>query len=536
MKMHSVSATVALAVAFLVPSVSDARNPPRGPDFDCDGLDDMAIGVRYDDETANDHGGVNILYGTASGPTAPNMTTLRFDQDSPAAVEGVAEASDAFGYAIAWGDFDQDGFDDLAIGASHESVNGDDLAGAITILYGSASGLDAAGDQIWHGDSSGISLYDPAHEDYFGNSLAAGDFDGDGHDDLAIGILHGQTGGAVLILYGDSGGLTTTGHQVLDQDTVGMAGDGGEHGDAWSSSLVSGDFDCDGFEDIAVGAPLEQVTSGQSGAVTVIYGTSGGLTTSGSQWWHQNIPNIAGVVGDGDLFGQALAAANFNGDTPTANDRDCVDLAIGAPSDDIEGLQSSNGAVNIIYGGVSGLTTAGNQRLFQGSGLSGSLAQVGPWGVGSSVTVGRFNNDGFDDIATGSEQASPGGVEHAGVVYLAKGTASGFTGTGSVHWDASPADIPGAREFHDRWGSPLSYAAFEGDEGQHYLIASAYWESDQGIVPGAVSTIELNSGTSNLDALGGTEWFQDDIEGTRGDGEEFGAALPAPRLKVRCTM
>jgi hypothetical protein len=123
---------------------SEARNPPRGPDFDCDGYDDMAIGVRSDAENADNAGSVNILYGSAGGPVTPGMTTLRFDQDT-ANVEGVAETDDGFGAALAYGDFDGDGYDDLAIGAPGENVGIVEAAGSVNILYGGSGGLSAMG-------------------------------------------------------------------------------------------------------------------------------------------------------------------------------------------------------------------------------------------------------------------------------------------------------------------------------------------------------------------------------------------------------
>ncbi|MFV8752728.1 hypothetical protein ACNOYE_19440 [Nannocystaceae bacterium ST9] len=378
--------------------MAQARNPPRGPDFDCDGFDDMAIGVPYDGDTVPSGGGVNILYGTANGPDAPSMTTLRFDQDT-SGVEGVAESSDNFGTALAFGDFDGDGYDDLAVGVAGEDVGSLDSAGAVNVIYGSASGLSSTSDQIWHGDSTGVTSYDPTSIDQFGFNVAVGDFDGDGFDDLAIsapgydaGLVSGA--GGVLILYGGSMGLSSSGHQLMHQGTSGIAGDGNDSLDGWGTSLVTGDFDCDGYEDLAVGAWKEEIAgySGTDhGAVTVIYGSSGGLAATGSQWWHQGVGLIEGTV-ESDVFGGSLAAGNFDGDSSSSID--CADLAIGARVESV-GTDAANGAVNIIYGGTGGLSDAGDQILYQGNGLAGSVAAGGQ--VGSSLTVGRFNSDGYDD-------------------------------------------------------------------------------------------------------------------------------------------
>ncbi len=84
------------------------------------------------------------------------------------------------------------------------------------VLYGSAHGLDAAGSQLWE-EGSGGRADQPDTDDWFGRSLATGDFNHDGFADLAIGVLHQsvnghEQAGAVHILYGSTGGLTTAGN------------------------------------------------------------------------------------------------------------------------------------------------------------------------------------------------------------------------------------------------------------------------------------------------------------------------------------
>jgi hypothetical protein len=121
-------------------------------------------------------------------------------------VEGGAEALDHFGYALAAGDFNSDGRDDLAIGVPFEDIDSIPNAGAVNVLYGSAGGLMAAGDQPWHQDVADV---EGAAEsgDEFALALAAGDFDGDGQDDLAIAVPEEDVesiadAGAVNVLYG----------------------------------------------------------------------------------------------------------------------------------------------------------------------------------------------------------------------------------------------------------------------------------------------------------------------------------------------
>ncbi|MGH2652429.1 MAG: integrin alpha [Actinomycetota bacterium] len=87
-------------------------------------------------------------------------------------------------------------------------------------------------------------------------------YNGDGFADLAIGVPfedHGTVDeGAVQVIYGGPGGVSASGDQVFHQDTSGM-NDTGEEFDNFGFSLASGDFDGDGFDDLAVGVPLEDV-------------------------------------------------------------------------------------------------------------------------------------------------------------------------------------------------------------------------------------------------------------------------------------
>jgi hypothetical protein len=255
----------------------------------------------------SDVGAVNVLYGSASGLTAAGDQA--WTQDSPGIVD-TAEAGDLFGSALATRDFNGDGFADLAVGVPDENVGSVSDAGAVNILYGSASRLTSAGNQFWNQDSSGIGG-DAEAGDAFGSALATRDFDGDGFADLAVGVPYENVGsvsdaGAVSILYGSASGLASAGNQVWNQNSSGIIGTAGA-GDTFGWALDTADFDRDGFFDLAVGVPFENVGSvSDAGAVNVLYGAASGLASAGNQLWDQDSSGGQDPAEPNDSFGHSF--------------------------------------------------------------------------------------------------------------------------------------------------------------------------------------------------------------------------------------
>ena len=118
--------------------------------------------------------------------------------------------------------------------------------------------------------------------------------------------------GAVNVLYGTASGLSASGGQFFSQDTPGVFG-GAETEDGFGSALAVGDFNNDGFADLAIGVPSEGVgAAAQAGAVDVLDGSAARLTATGNQQVFQGSSGIGGVAALGDGFGFVLTGGDFN--------------------------------------------------------------------------------------------------------------------------------------------------------------------------------------------------------------------------------
>jgi len=100
----------------------------------------------------------------------PIMGSVLLMQDFGGVVAGTPDGEDFFGFALATGDWNDDGLDDLAVGAPGDSDSGAVIGGAVNVFYGSSTGPSTTGDRMFHQNTSGIE--DSAEDfDGFGTSL-----------------------------------------------------------------------------------------------------------------------------------------------------------------------------------------------------------------------------------------------------------------------------------------------------------------------------------------------------------------------------
>jgi hypothetical protein len=514
-------------------------------DFNHDGYTDMAVGIPgYAVQSKNGPlaaaGAVEIFYGGPNGLSA--MPNLLLTENS-AHVAKVTRAGDQFGISAAVGDFNGDGFSDLAVGAPFSEVGGKTAAGNVFIFYGSATGITTTGAQIFNEQSNG-SPHFSAKNDHDGFALVAGDFNGDVNpatgyriDDLADGVPNNtpdppptfkdiEGGGTVFILFGSPTGLSTQGEQDFDQTNSGMNAHKEQPFEHLAYSLAVGDFNGDGFADLAIGIPFRNLGATQNikegGGLAIVYGGPSGLSVTGNQYFDLTSKGLAALDTDGpnafDHFGIALAAGDFNGAINPTTGLPIDDLAIGVPGD--AATVANAGAVYILFGTTTGLTDTDAQRLTQ-TGLGG-VDQTGA-NFGHTLAAGDFNGDGSTDLAIGAPNETVNGVLNAGAVYAVYGSASGLGVAGNQFWTQESLNNGSVSQAGDLFGNALAVGDFNGDGMADLAIGT----------PG--KTIGTATGAGAVDVLYGTSvglttvndqfWDENLLGGTSNTGDGFGGAL-----------
>jgi FG-GAP repeat protein len=430
---------------------------------------------------------------------------------------GISVAHDvaaiASGCAHVRNDFNGDGFADVAASEPGRTVAGAAQAGAVRVVFGSSTGLTTSGNQYFDETSVGLTA---GAFDNFGSAVASGYFNDDCYADLAIGAP-GANGdaGRVVILYGQSTGLSASGATTLD---VSAADAGDVSGDRFGMSLAAGDFGHaigQGTNGLAVGAPGD---ANGAGAIALFDSGSTGLVTSGSAWITQNSPGIPGGSEAGDGFGWSLAAADYNADQYT-------DLAVSLPFEDLGSVADAGSVVLLdgpIVGGVAHATQGWSEDT---TGVVGGAETDDEWGL--SLAAGDVNHDGKSDLIVGAPGETSGSIKHAGAITVLRGALAGLTATASQYFSENTSGVPGAAETNDWFGSSLAVGDFNGDGYADAAIGDPSEGLSAGSLAGAL--VIINGSQNGLTATGSTSWSQDSsgIPGGVEARDMFGFALSA---------
>jgi V8-like Glu-specific endopeptidase len=368
--------------------------------FNSDAYADLAVGAPGEDSwptSTQDAGAVWVFYGSATGLSGTGSKYL--DQED-ANVIGESEHNDRMGSALAAGDFNKDGWSDLAVGSPGESVGSAAASGVVTVFYGSAAGVTSTGNQLFDQTAVLGGSFESEAGDRFGASLASGDFDKDGYKDLAIGHPYEDLGavidtGAVSILYGSltklvkrTGNRFTQGGSAVPGGVEGMV----ERGDRFGLSLAAGDVSGEGYADLIIGAPGEDIgTQMHAGYIHAVYGTSTGLKVTGNVGLSQDSSSVPGQALSEDRMGMSVSVGQLNSVATVRAE----DVLVGVPGERV-GAAYDAGTVIELFGRTGALNGMNSVAFTQDTLNVLDACEKGDR-FGAVVLARDLNRDGFAD-------------------------------------------------------------------------------------------------------------------------------------------
>lgn len=383
---------------------------------------------------------------------------------SPGGFAIVGESGgDEAGYSVAWaGDVNNDGFDDILIGAPF-AVNdstGDVDAGKAYVVFGKATPF--TGTVNLASIAAGIGGFAIRGEqtlDQAGTTVAAaGDINDDGFADIAIGSISSDgpgdvrsQAGAAYIVYGKAGTAAVNLTDVA-AGTGGFVIHGADAGHFAGRAIAAGDINGDGIGDLLIGAPQAD----GAGAGYVVYGVPGGMPAA------IDLLDIGNGIGgfklpggtSGDSSGVRVATGDVNGDN-------IADMLIAAPGGE---------RAYLVLGG----TALANDPLplaSAGTAFPGTILLGPGGGTGTDVAIlGDVNGDGIQDYAI----TAPTGASGAGQAWVVFGTRGALPATISLAGlDASQGFLIQGQGITDHTGMAIAGAGdINGDGFDDVLIGA----------------------------------------------------------------
>jgi hypothetical protein len=251
-------------------------------DLNNDGFADLIVGAAGGDPGGRSGAGeAYVLFGH-SGGFAANVNLGALNGSNGFVLNGI-DAGDFAGWSVARaGDLNNDGIDDIAVGALYGDPSGRTNAGEVYILYGrNGGGFGASVNLSSISGTTGFVISGGAGGDLAGHTVSsAGDVNADGIDDLLIGALYADPEGSTdagqsYVLFGRTGGYSSVDLSLLTGPTGFAIGGGAVGGFSGQAVSAAGDLNNDGVDDLIIGSPnADPGGRTDAGASYVLYGAA----------------------------------------------------------------------------------------------------------------------------------------------------------------------------------------------------------------------------------------------------------------------
>ncbi|PCH99135.1 MAG: hypothetical protein COB85_00675, partial [Bacteroidetes bacterium] len=487
-------------------------------DLNNDGIFDIAVGARGDDDGGSDRGAIWILFLDTNGSVKSHQKI----SDLAGNFGGILDDGDQFGRSVtSIGDLNGDNIIDLVVGADKDDDGGTDK-GAVWVLFLNANGTVNSHQKV--SSTQGAFTGALSNGDNFGTEVALiNDVNGDNIPDIVVGASFDDGGGtdrgAVWILFLDTNGTVKT-HQKISSTQGGYTG-GLNNGDNFGAGISAiNDLDGNGVDDILISSLYDDDGGPNRGAIRLLY-----LDNSGNVIAHMKISNTQGnfngVLDDSDAFSYNLTSlGDLDGDGFT-------DIAVGAFGDDDGG--TDRGAVWILF--LEDTCAAppppcpqvkSHQKISDISGnFTGTLVDSDIFGA-DIANIGDLDGDGVDDLAVGAQYDGDGGTWHGAVWILFMNT------DGTVKSQQKISDTQG--NFTGTFTSTCTFGSgiaplgdLDGDSVPDIAVG-ARRDNDGGTRRGAIWILFLNTdGTvKSYQKISST---QGNFSGGLANGDEFGRCI-----------